>query len=189
MTGRTETGLGYTWSGAWYHVVTSDPMRVTGRPLHMEHVSNRRALAKSAVASIAAVVAVDTTAASMQAAPTDAEVLALSERLVAIGPLDAAVVPELTALILAGDASGQDFRALEAMPEFSHDALAPMPEGVRTLSRNILEYWFLGRWAGTSLPGTPDRFFELACWAALPYPTHPTLCKGFGYWSQPVTME
>jgi hypothetical protein len=151
--------------------------------------SNRRTFATAVSAAVVAgAVAPQLTYA--QATPVaDEDVLELSQRLVAMGDLDAAHVPELATLVVTSDPDGTAFRELQAMTEFSLAALDTATEPARNLAKNILQFWYLGQWEGVSVESTPDRFFELSCWDTVPYPTQPSLCKAFGYWTQPVDME
>lgn len=51
------------------------------------------------------------------------------------------------------------------------------------VTTNILQFWYLGNFRNEPLPNRPERIAHLVTYAALPYFTAPTICKGFGYWA------
>lgn len=80
------------------------------------------------------------------------------------------------------------FEELEAVAEFTEDAMADVTPEAQTLAANILQYWFLGRFDGEPIEGRADLYFDLACWQALPYSTAPSTCKSFGYWAVEIEL-
>jgi hypothetical protein len=150
--------------------------------------TDRRTLAKGIAATIAAS-AVTAGATAAQAQFDEQAVLELSQRLVALNDLEPSYVPDLITHIREADPDGTAFGELQQMPDFSLATLETTPESTRTLARNILQYWYLGRWDGVAVANAADRFFDFSVWHILSYSTVPTLCKGFGYWTQPLETE
>lgn len=80
------------------------------------------------------------------------------------------------------------FEELEAVVEFTEEAMQDVSPDAQALAANILQYWFLGRWEGEPIETRAEMFFDFACWQALPYSTEPSTCKSFGYWAVEIEL-
>lgn len=77
---------------------------------------------------------------------------------------------------------------LEAIDEFTDEAIAAASPEARELASNILQYWFLGRWSGEPVENRAEMYFDLASWQTLPYSTQQSTCKSFGYWAVDIEL-
>ena len=80
------------------------------------------------------------------------------------------------------------FEELEAVVQFTDEAMQDVSANAQTLAANILQYWFLGRYDGEPIANRAEMFFDFACWQPLPYSTEPSTCKSFGYWAVEIEL-
>ncbi len=110
-------------------------------------------------------------------------VMALSARFVGGGTLDPVHGQHLLALLSEDPARLAGLRAL--LDPFAADIpVAQLPDGARQVVTDILTFWYLGLIDDRPVDNREARFFSLVSWQALPYPTIPTVCKGFGSWAE-----
>lgn len=94
----------------------------------------------------------------------------------------------LLALLNSDERNLPAFEELEAVVEFTDDAVAATSPEAQQVAVNILQYWFLGRYNDLPIENRADLFFDLACWQTLPYSTQPSTCKSFGYWAAEIEL-
>lgn len=163
--------------------------------LRAAHTLNRRAAVAGAAASAIATAAHVATA---QGTP-DATVVAAGDldsarvMMVSTNLCDGATLKQENVGVLLDILNGSPefvvpFEELEAVTEFTEDAMADVTPEAQSLAANILQYWFLGRFDGEPIEGRADQFFDFACWQALPYSTAPSTCKSFGYWAVEIEL-
>lgn len=132
-----------------------------------------------------------TPVASPAAAKVDEDALYdLSQTLVGGGKLDRNAIGSLAKLI-GGDADlASGFEELVNLDDpTSDDARASLSENAQHASTDILLYWYDGYFGDHPVENRADILFGLPVWSAVPYVTQPTLCKGFGYWTNEVKDE
>jgi hypothetical protein len=112
------------------------------------------------------------------------KLLAVSTALVGVDSLNADYVPPLAQLIGADPKLAGGFDELASADNLAGDgSLDGLSGDAQTVATDILEYWYLGQFAGKPVEHRAQMFFGLPVWQTVPYATQPTLCKAFGYWA------
>lgn len=157
---------------------------------------NRRALMTGAVAT--GVAAMSYAGVAGQSPPhgtpeaaselDEERVMAVSTNLCGGATLKAENVGALLTILNSDDENVSAFEELEAIADFTDEAMSEVsPEG-QALAANILQYWYLGRFNDAPVEERSEMFFDLACWQTLPYATQPSTCKSFGYWAVEIEL-
>lgn len=157
---------------------------------------NRRNVLSGAVASgiVAVTHTVNAADGTPQATPEtggaidESRVMKVSIDLSGGANLKAGHVDGLLSRLNSDEANLAAFEELEAVDEFTDDAMAAVSPDAQQLAANILQYWFLGRYDNVPVEDRADMFFDLACWQTLPYATQPSTCKSFGYWAVEIEL-
>lgn len=163
-------------------------------PKNLEHVStlNRRLAISGAVA--AGFTAATHTVGGAQGTPETAgeidasRLMAVSEGLCGGAKLKLENAETLLSLLNSESSGAAAFEELEAVGEFTDEAMEGVSPEAQGLAANILQYWFLGRYNGEPVEGRAEMFFDMACWQTLPYSTQPSTCKSFGYWAVEIEL-
>jgi hypothetical protein len=158
------------------------------------HLSRRQLMGTVGLASASALVAPAlTVAATPEASPAtqviDANrVLALSDRLTGGATLAQSAAGDLVALLEAEPDIAASLAELEGVTEFTPDSLAATSPAAQMVATNILQFWFLGRYANEPVANRASMYFGFASWPTLPYATQQSLCKSYGYWAQEIEL-
>lgn len=163
--------------------------------LQATNTLNRRAVL-AGTAATAVAVATHTVAAqgTPEATPKiDGEldpgrVMMVSANLCGGAILKANHVNELLEILNADAELVAPFEELEAVVEFTEEAMQEVSPEAQALAANILQYWFLGRYNGEPVENRAEMYFDFASWQTLPYSTEPSTCKSFGYWAVEVDV-
>lgn len=78
---------------------------------------------------------------------------------------------------------------LMAIPWFTSEELAAASPEAQRIAKNILQYWFLGRYDGELVENRTSLFFDMASWQSLPYMTQQSACKPEFYWAEEIDLE
>lgn len=162
--------------------------------LQQSSLSRRRLIASTTIGGVSALALSVPSLAAMQSATPQAaaidaaDLFSLSGRLTGGASLNEAAVPALATLLSAEPDIAATLQELDAISEFSAEALAAASPAAQAVATNILQYWFLGRYNGEFVANRSDIFLSLACWQALPYSTQPSVCKSFGYWAEEIAL-
>jgi hypothetical protein len=165
-----------------------------GDRLSDRSLTRRRLVATTALTGAAALMAPSVTAASTPvASPVTATIdpdrlMALSGRLTGGATLNTAAAGDLASLLAVEPGIAEHLAELEAVTDFTPESLAATSPGAQTVAANILQFWFLGRYADQPVANRADFFFSLASWQTLPYATQQSLCKSFGYWAVEIDL-
>lgn len=172
-----------------------EPDRGLTNEQHLSTLNRRLAISGAvAVGITAATHAVGSAQGTPQAAPeTDGAIdnsrlMALSENLCGGATLKAENADTLLTLLGNDGSNVTAFEELEAVAEFTDEAMEAVSPEAQQLAANILQYWFLGRYNGEPVEDRAEMFFDLACWQTLPYSTQPSTCKSFGYWAVEIEL-
>jgi hypothetical protein len=125
------------------------------------------------------------------AIPIDSDtLLTVSTALVGVDSLNADYVEPLPHLIGADPALAAGLDELAGADDLAADgSLDGLSDDAKTTATDILEYWYLGQFAGKPVENRAQIFFGLPVWGTVPYATQPTLCKSFGYWATDPGVE
>jgi hypothetical protein len=119
----------------------------------------------------------------------------LSQALVGGGTLDASRGAQLLALLAADPARRT---AIDQLLEVRADAdvatpiatpVAALSEDARSLVETILRFWYLGTYDDQPVEGRADFWFGLSAWQAVKYTYAPSVCRAFGIWAEPPTVQ
>jgi hypothetical protein len=147
------------------------------------------ALTGASVLAYPSVAAASTPVASPVAVTIDQDrLMALSDRLSGGATLNTAAAGDLASLLSAEPDIEASFAELETVTDFTPETLAGTSPAAQTVAANILQFWFLGRYADQPVTNRADYFFSLASWQTLPYATQQSLCKSFGYWALEIDL-
>ncbi len=151
----------------------------------------RRALVTGSGAAVAAT-AMSSALGAQEATPAGLDLdafRALCEWVTGIDPIsDDAGLVELLALM------GEDEQFRDGLADLAtmdrNEALDARGLGFPAVvaMTGILQYWYLGNFRNEPLANRDERFPQLLSWQALPYATHQTVCKGFGYWETELEL-
>lgn len=113
----------------------------------------------------------------------------LSQKLVGGGSLSRDAVGPLAKLISEDANLAAGFTELTKLADpTSDEAQRGLSANARTVSTNILLYWYTGYFGNNPVENRADILFGLPVWSTVPYVTQPTVCKGFGYWANEVKI-
>jgi hypothetical protein len=165
------------------------------RDRHLDPSLTRRqlvaatALTGASALAFPSLTAASTPVASPVAVTIDQDrLMALSDRLSGGARLNAAAAGDLAELLAAEPDIEASLAELEAVADFTPETLAATSPGAQSVAANILQFWFLGRYADQPVTNRADYFFSLASWQTLPYATQQSLCKSFGYWAVEIDL-
>ena len=92
--------------------------------------------------------------------------------------------------LLAGEENvNSPLEELFAVEWFTPESLAETSPEAQRVAKNILQYWFLGRYDGELVENRSKLYIELASWQSLPYQTQQGACKGLNYWAEEVNIK
>lgn len=114
----------------------------------------------------------------------------LSQQLAGDGKLAEEAVEPLATLIGADQQLVSGFEELVTYDDpTSDDAREQMSDDASATMKNILLYWYDGSFGDQPVENRADILFGLPVWGTVPYVTQPTLCKGFGYWANDISID
>lgn len=173
-------------------MTSDDHEREWSAQLAHGRLTRRRVLQGAALTTGALALGLEAAPALAQSATPNAsgvtvdQLMALSAQLVGGGQLNADFGPQLLALI------AKDPAQLSALKELIAGGSAATPEpaspAAKKVVANILTYWYVGEFDGNPVPDRQGLYFGLAAYQTVPYVTIQSVCKGFGYWAQPVSV-
>lgn len=116
------------------------------------------------------------------------QLMALSAALVGGGNLNAEFGQQLLDLLSKDPTRLQGLKEL-LVTESNAATPTPSSPAAKQVATDILSYWYLGEFDGKPVPNRQGLYFGLASWQTVPYITIQSVCKGFGYWAQPVPVN
>lgn len=118
-----------------------------------------------------------------------AKLMMLSANLCGGASLKPALAEGLASLLAGEENVNASLEELLAVDWFTPETLAETSPEAQRVAKNILQYWFLGRYDGELVENRSKLYIELASWQSLPYQTQQGACKGVNYWAEEVKLK